>query len=158
MHHYYTGQNGSEFLDIEKPHLNTPPLNLKQSKYSQYCYDATWTLAYALNKTIYGTLILMCSDHIMHIHYRPISKFNIQQPSKVGRWASVSHRELYLQQCCCRFIAHKESCGSHQFFWSNCKFVKYNYKKYFAMVVGFWGVEGGGGVGGWVGGWVGGRI
>ena len=33
-------------------YLNQPPLNVTLSKYSQYCYDATWTLVYALNKTL----------------------------------------------------------------------------------------------------------
>ena len=33
-------------------YLGTPPLNITQFQYSQYCHDATWTLAYALNRTL----------------------------------------------------------------------------------------------------------
>jgi hypothetical protein len=32
--------------------IDEPPLNITYLEYSQYCYDATWTLAYALNKTL----------------------------------------------------------------------------------------------------------
>ena len=49
-------QTGGEFIDEEKTFLNQPPLNLNMSDYSQYCYDATWTLAYAINKTISGKM------------------------------------------------------------------------------------------------------
>ena len=36
-------------------HLNQEPFKLTRLEYAQYCYDATWTLAYALNKTIKRT-------------------------------------------------------------------------------------------------------
>ena len=42
----------------EEKHLNEEPFNLTRLEYAQYCYDATWTLAYALNQTIKG---LICS-------------------------------------------------------------------------------------------------
>ena len=47
-------QTGGQYFDEEKLHLGVPPLNLTQLEYAQYCYDATWTLAYALNQTING--------------------------------------------------------------------------------------------------------
>ena len=49
-------QTGGEFLDEEKKFLNQPPLNLSKSDFSEYCYDATWTLAYAINKTVSGKM------------------------------------------------------------------------------------------------------
>ena len=47
-------QTGAEYFDEENAHLNNEPFNLTKLEYAQYCYDATWTLAYALNKTING--------------------------------------------------------------------------------------------------------
>ena len=49
-------QTGGQYLDEEQSYLGVPPLYLKQFNYSQYCYDATWTLAYALNQTINGNV------------------------------------------------------------------------------------------------------
>ena len=49
-------QTGSQYYDEEQLHLGVPPLYLEQFNYSQYCYDATWTLAYALNQTINGNV------------------------------------------------------------------------------------------------------
>ena len=49
-------QTGGQYFDEEQNHLGVPPLHLKQLNYSQYCYDATWTLAYALNQTINGNM------------------------------------------------------------------------------------------------------
>ncbi len=45
-------QTGGEFLAREQKFLGQPPLNLTFLEYSQYCYDATWMLAYALNNTL----------------------------------------------------------------------------------------------------------
>ena len=52
-------QNGSifqeEYQSFLKRSMNSP-LNIKtQLMYAQHCYDATWTLARALNSTIEGT-------------------------------------------------------------------------------------------------------
>ena len=45
------------FLDKEQTLIGQPPLNITSFPvYSQYCHDATWTLAYALNKTLYSKL------------------------------------------------------------------------------------------------------
>ena len=51
-------QTGGQYFDEEQNHLGVPPLHLKQLNYSQYCYDATWTLAYALNQTINGNVCM----------------------------------------------------------------------------------------------------
>jgi len=48
-------QTGGQYFEEEGSHLGVPPLYLSQLEYAQYCYDATWTLAYALNQTINGT-------------------------------------------------------------------------------------------------------
>ena len=53
-------QTGGEYLDEEQSHLGVPPLYIEQSEYAQHCYDATWTLAYALDQTINGTLCVWC--------------------------------------------------------------------------------------------------
>ena len=50
----YSLQTGGQYVVEEQSHLGVPPLYLEQFNYSQYCYDATWTLAYALNQTITG--------------------------------------------------------------------------------------------------------
>lgn len=47
-------QTGAEYFEEEKEHLNREPFNLTNIEYAQYCYDATWTLAYALDQTIKG--------------------------------------------------------------------------------------------------------
>ena len=47
-------QTGGQYFEEEGSHLGVPPLYLSQVEYAQYCYDATWTLAYALNQTING--------------------------------------------------------------------------------------------------------
>ena len=49
-------QTGGQYFDEEQRHLGVPPLNLTQFEYAQYCYDATWTLAYALNQSINGNV------------------------------------------------------------------------------------------------------
>ena len=54
-------QTGGQYLDEEQSHLGVPPLYLEQFNYSQYCYDATWTLAYALNQTINGN-VCVCEN------------------------------------------------------------------------------------------------
>jgi len=51
----YLLQTGGQYFEEEGSHLGVPPLYLSQLEYAQYCYDATWTLAYALNQTINGT-------------------------------------------------------------------------------------------------------
>ena len=50
---------------MEEVYLGVEPLNLEQLEYAPYCYDATWTLAYALNLTIQGgwsVYIVVTSD------------------------------------------------------------------------------------------------
>ena len=49
-------QTGRQYYDEEQNHLGVPPLYLEQFNYSQYCHDATWTLAYALNQTVNGNV------------------------------------------------------------------------------------------------------
>ncbi len=51
---YLCMQTGSEYLSSEASHINTPPLELLVSDYAPYCYDATWTLLYALQATLAG--------------------------------------------------------------------------------------------------------
>ena len=50
-------QTGAEFLGQEVEFLEKPPLNLTYDAYSQYCHDATWTFAYALNETLSGNFV-----------------------------------------------------------------------------------------------------
>ena len=56
-------QSGGDYRELYKRHLNESQLkdrcreNLPFDNYSQPCYDATWTLAFALNETINGMLI-----------------------------------------------------------------------------------------------------
>ena len=50
-------KTGAEYFQEEEKHLHQEPFNLTKLEYAQYCYDATWTLAYALDRTIRGTLI-----------------------------------------------------------------------------------------------------
>ena len=56
-------QTGAEYFEEEKEHLDREPFNLTKIEYAQYCYDATWTLAYALDHTIKGLiqLSLVCN-------------------------------------------------------------------------------------------------
>ena len=53
-------QNGSifqeEYQSFLKRSMNSPLYIKTQSMYAQHCYDATWTLAKALNSTIEGIL------------------------------------------------------------------------------------------------------
>ena len=42
---------------MEAARLGVPPLYLTFVEYAQFCYDATWTLVYALNNTIEGNPI-----------------------------------------------------------------------------------------------------
>ena len=57
-----TFQDGFEFQKRYEDIFNrsmSPPLNLSvPSIYAQQCYDATWTLAKALNLTISGTIVV----------------------------------------------------------------------------------------------------
>ena len=52
--HFVLLQTGEQYFDEEQNHLHVPPLYLEPLNFSQYCYDATWTLVYALNQTITG--------------------------------------------------------------------------------------------------------
>ena len=45
-------QSGQEYLEQE----NILRSNFGKNLFSQYCFDAVWTLAYALNKTLNGEL------------------------------------------------------------------------------------------------------
>ena len=51
-------QTGAEFFAEERKFIGKPPLNITQFQYSQYCHDATWTLAYALNKTLNSEVLI----------------------------------------------------------------------------------------------------
>ena len=57
-------QNGYEFQREYEALLSQsmdPPLNVtSQSIYGQQCYDAVWTLARALNRTIQGNKTAIC--------------------------------------------------------------------------------------------------
>ena len=53
----FLSQTTGEFYNAEEEHITnpSPPLNLNVTNFmSQYCYDATWAFAFALNKTITG--------------------------------------------------------------------------------------------------------
>ena len=52
MHTYI--QTGAEYKHEYEEKLDIPPLYYPTNEYAQQCYDATWTLAYALNKTLNG--------------------------------------------------------------------------------------------------------
>ena len=51
-------QTGGDFIVEERRFLDSPPLFLNRSIISPHCHDATWTLAYALNKTLKSKLLL----------------------------------------------------------------------------------------------------
>ena len=38
-------------------YVDQSPLNVSETVYSQQCYDATWALAIALNKTVIGNVL-----------------------------------------------------------------------------------------------------
>ena len=48
-------QTGSEFKAEEDLRIQGPP-EYNRVQFSPYCYDAVWTLAYALNETLQGLL------------------------------------------------------------------------------------------------------
>lgn len=55
-------QNGNQYEDMYAAHQNSSHLDIDKNEtylYGQHCYDATWALALALNRTMTGT----------HIHY-----------------------------------------------------------------------------------------
>ena len=55
-------QNGSEYEDAYTAHRNSSPLNLDRNetnRYAQQCHDATWALAFALNRTITGKIVCL---------------------------------------------------------------------------------------------------
>ena len=45
-------------------HLHRQPFNLTKTEYAQYCYDATWTLAYALHHTIEGQVVFLTESSV----------------------------------------------------------------------------------------------
>ena len=54
-----SSQNGSEYQDAYTAHRNSSLLGQDKNEtflYAQHCYDATWALAFALNRTITGKL------------------------------------------------------------------------------------------------------
>lgn len=51
-------QNGSEIEQLYKTYLSESSLNLTYLDYYQPCYDATWALGIALNKTLAGMKII----------------------------------------------------------------------------------------------------
>ena len=67
-------QTGAEYFEEEEKHLHQEPFNLTKLEYAQYCYDATWTLAYALDRTMRGLVIAVltpayCSYTCFNIIY-----------------------------------------------------------------------------------------
>ena len=69
-------QTGAEYFQEEERHLNQELFNLTRLEYAQYCYDATWTLAYALNRTIKRMSTLsLC------LHYTPVNLFTEIDPT-----------------------------------------------------------------------------
>lgn len=48
-------QSGQEYLQREDMLRS----NFGKNLFSQYCFDAMWTLAYALNKTLNGELYIV---------------------------------------------------------------------------------------------------
>ena len=66
---FSSSQNGSEYQDAYTAHRNSSLLNLDKNEtnlYAQHCYDATWALAFALNRTITGKL--MCLSVCLFFH------------------------------------------------------------------------------------------
>jgi hypothetical protein len=51
-------QTKMEFLNEYSRRLGVSPLYLSNDEYSQYCYDATWSLIKAINRTIEGRCVL----------------------------------------------------------------------------------------------------
>ena len=49
-------QIGEEFREEESRHLGQPPFNFSRSSFARYCHDATWALAWSLNKSVIGVL------------------------------------------------------------------------------------------------------
>ena len=62
----FVTQTGSQFKEQESIQLEGPP-RYNRVQFSPYCYDAVWTLAYALNETLQGlfnlqsTILLVAS-------------------------------------------------------------------------------------------------
>ena len=55
-------QNGTIFRQEYARYLhNVSRFELSENVYSEQCYDATWTLAYALNGTLSGMMTKLCS-------------------------------------------------------------------------------------------------
>ena len=54
-------QNGTQFEEEYNRRINESDLEFVSDPYGQDCYDAMWTLAYALNNTIAGKLMAMMS-------------------------------------------------------------------------------------------------
>ena len=50
---FFPSQTGFQFKNEEAVKLQGPP-KYDKIQFSPYCYDATWTLAYALNETLQG--------------------------------------------------------------------------------------------------------
>ena len=70
-----SSQNGFEYDIVYEAHRDSSPLDVGQNRtdiYAQHCYDATWTLAFALNKTITGTIIQL-SVYLLVCVFAPLS-------------------------------------------------------------------------------------
>lgn len=67
-------QTGGEFLAEERNFFGQLPLNISFYPYSQYCHDATWTLAFALSKTIKSKLRWLGNEVLVPFASRHINK------------------------------------------------------------------------------------
>lgn len=57
-------QTIGEYLDREEEYLEQPPLKVHQrDDVAPVCYDAMWSFALALNKTIAGIIIMIYMQH-----------------------------------------------------------------------------------------------
>ena len=53
-------------MEAVQKHVDEPPFNFSLIAGAGFCHDATWTLAYALNRTVMGiACLLYCYDAVL---------------------------------------------------------------------------------------------
>ena len=84
----YSYQTEEEFLREVYSHANKPPFNFIPSGQSLYCHDATWALAWSLDKAIITCKIrfIVVISHIRGSNHNVLDQFSVRIRQRIEQF------------------------------------------------------------------------
>ena len=94
-------QNGSEYEVAYTAHRDSSSLNLDRNetnRYAQQCHDATWALAFALNRTITGKIV--CLSLSVSVCLSCHTKYKVSICADHSLWEGEKNRDITIVHGC----------------------------------------------------------